>query len=100
MPAANRVLIVRDDMEVAPKGATEVFPLTFDWSRQLPGQTLLSSTWESLDGLPIVDAGFTDERTSVEISGGSEGVYYELRNTVTTDDGTFTASTFVAVNRP
>ena len=102
MTPATRTLIVRpDDTDLqVEKGATEAWWLELDWSRQLPGDTLSSSTWESLDNLPVGTPAFTDDRSSTMISGGNFGDCYRLKNTVVTVAGeTFTRQVRVDVTR-
>lgn len=105
MTPSNRTIIVRGDdtpLRVA-KGASEVWTLHLDWSRQLPADTVTTSTWtQPAGGLTLGTSAIssTGKRTSVVVSGGDAGSYATLTDTVTTSAGeTLSASLIVEVDR-
>lgn len=75
-----------------PKDPLEQPTCTLDWSGDLaPGDTVAASTWAIIttDGaLAIVASNaFTATATQVKTSGGTSGINYELRNSITTASG-------------
>lgn len=63
---------------------------TFDWATWLDADTLSASTWtiDVTDGeLSIVTTHTNLTTSTVQLSGGTEGQEYHIRNTITTTGG-------------
>lgn len=58
-----------------------------DWLSSTPGDTIASSSWVADPALTLSNLEHGDAATSVWVTGGSPGEWYELENTVTTSSG-------------
>jgi hypothetical protein len=71
------------------KDPDAVLDYGFDWSLWLgSGEVITASSWTS-DGSGLVHgvAEFSDETTTIWLSGGTDGATYLLTNSITTSDG-------------
>lgn len=86
---------------VDPKDPDEIKLYTMDWTDGLnSGATVSASTWTAETGLTVVTSGIVTGslKTSVKLSGGTDGQDYVVTNQVTTSDGeTLERSGIVAV---
>jgi hypothetical protein len=57
---------------------------TINWSRLLSGDTIVTSTWDVPTGIVAVNSVFSENATSVMLSGGTAGQSYEITNRITT----------------
>ena len=77
------------DLLLAPtrqKDPSSAQDFTLNWAIELNGQTISTSTWAT-DGLTGTNASNTDTSATIRLAGGSEGAYYEVRNTIVTSGG-------------
>lgn len=70
-------------MPTRQKDPSSVQNLTLNWARELAGETISTSTWTT-DGLTSAATSNTDSTATIRLSGGTEGVSYEVQNTITT----------------
>jgi hypothetical protein len=73
-----------------PKTTTEVKDYGLDWTKELAGDVILSSTWESPVGLTVGETSFSNypgKQTVIWLSGGTSGQKYTFTNTITTQGG-------------
>ena len=79
----------------ATKSSTAILDYAFDWSSVIAsGESITGSTWAvSSTDLTKVSDSTSGTTTTACISGGKNGYYYELKNTITTDQ----SRTFVRV---
>ena len=69
------------------KDPDEVLDFTFDWTNQLAsGATISTSTWSPETGITAADQGVSGLKTTVRLSGGSDGTDYIVTNRIT-DNG-------------
>lgn len=70
------------------KDPTSVQSFSIDWSPWLGVDTIASSSWEASDpGITIDHDDKTNTSTTVWLTGGTAGQYYDLHNTVLTAGG-------------
>lgn len=71
------------------KDPNEVLDYQLNWARRLAeGDAIASSTWIVDEGDVVVDSDdFTDEKTTVWLSGGAVDTRCKLTNRVTTEGG-------------
>lgn len=70
------------------KDPDDILDYSIDWTRELDGDTISTSVW-------VVPSGLTDQNTSsasstkttVWLSGGTDGTSYNVRNRITTAAG-------------
>lgn len=60
---------------------------TFNYTRFLAGRIITASEWVVPPDLILEQHGFTTVRTTVQVSGGTEGEEYECVNHVVFNDG-------------
>lgn len=79
----------------ATKSAAGILDYAFDWSSVIAsGESITSSTWAvSTSALTVVSDSTSGTTTTAFISGGKDGYYYELKNTIGTDQ----SRTFVRI---
>lgn len=67
------------------KRADERLDVAFDWSREIPGETIASSSWEVGDGLtqPYASS-VTGLQTKCWLAGGTAGQVVRVINRITT----------------
>lgn len=83
------------NQDVEPKQPEESKYYSGDWRRKLaafPGVTITQSVWAAIGGDGALTIGSqaidgTGTQTSALFSGGTAGVVYTIRNTVTLSDG-------------
>jgi hypothetical protein len=71
---------------------------TLNWAQELNGQTISTSTWAT-DGLTGSNTSNTDTSATIRLAGGTEGAYYEVRNTIITSGGQTLAKQMVVAIR-
>lgn len=73
----------------ANKTAAEVSDYSIDWTDNLDGDTIATSTWTVPSGITQNSASVNEAGTVVTIwlSGGTAGQSYEIRNVIVTEDG-------------
>lgn len=73
----------------AIKDPDDIKDYEIDWTLRMPSDTIVSSAWFLADGVGLViDSNtFTDTVTKVWLSGGTDGITYQLRNRVVTAGG-------------
>lgn len=59
----------------------------FIWAPWLGSDTITASTWASDNGITINSSSFTTTTTTVWLSGGTEGLVYNIVNHITTAGG-------------
>lgn len=70
------------------KDPDAVLDYQVDWSAWLPEfDVIAASTWSADPGIVIDNSSFTDEKTTVWLSGGTENALYNVTNHITTADG-------------
>lgn len=69
------------------KDPDSVVDYSIDWTALLMGDTISTSTWTVPSGITKGTDTFTDETSTVFISGGTTNTAYSINNTVTTADG-------------
>jgi hypothetical protein len=67
-----------------------------DWSEYLGSDTIATSTWTVPSGITKQSSSFTTTKVTIWLSGGTDGAYYELVDTITTAAGV-TADIHVSV---
>lgn len=73
---------------VFEKDPDAVLDYSFDWEDWLcEGDTITASTWATPAGITEDSDSFTDDTTTVWLSGGTVGESYDLVNHVTTNEG-------------
>lgn len=61
---------------------------TIDYASWLAtGETITASSWAAPAGVTVDSESFTDDDTTVVLSGGTVGERYEIENTITTSTG-------------
>jgi hypothetical protein len=80
---------------VATKSAGEVKDFSINWTPDLGTDTISSSTFAiSLPGPSITQSTNTTTQTTVWISGGVPGTFYQVTNTIVTAGGRTLTKTF------
>lgn len=69
------------------KDPSDVLNYSFDWSRWLIGDTIVSFTPTATAGLIINSQSFTPTQTTVILSGGTAGLPYTVTHEITTAAG-------------
>lgn len=68
------------------KASTSTLDYTMDWSAWLTGsEVIASSEWTYPDGITIDSDSFTNTTAVANISGGTDGEVYLIKNKITTD---------------
>lgn len=69
-----------------------------DWSKELvTGETVLTSSWTAPDGLTVIATASAAVSTTVWLTGGTPGTWYDVVNTITTSAGRTYVGT-IAIN--
>jgi len=73
----------------ATKSAAAILDYGFNWSSVIASaESISSSSWTvSSSDLTVVSSNTSGTTTSAFISGGKDGYFYELTNTIATDQG-------------
>jgi hypothetical protein len=80
------------------KDPDEVVDLSFDWTKELDGDTISTSTWPAVVGITQATPSKDDMTTTTWVSAGSAGTDYRIVNRVVTAGGrTLEGSITVAV---
>lgn len=66
------------------KAPDEVLQFTIDWTNQLGGSTIDTSTYSVESGITNDSDTKTSTTTTITISGGTAGETYEIENQITT----------------
>jgi frataxin-like iron-binding protein CyaY len=69
------------------KDPNEVLDYAIDWSQRLAGDIIDTSTFTVPSGIVINSQSKTNTMTTVWLSGGSEGVTYDILNRIITNGG-------------
>lgn len=69
------------------KDADEVLDFSIDWSQWLGSDTIVSSTWTVPSGLTKDSTTNDTTSATVVVSGGTDGVTYNLVNRIITANG-------------
>ena len=70
------------------KDGDERLDYVIDWSADLNGETVSSTSWASAPtGLTHVSSTFTSTTTTVVLSAGTDGIEYRVENTMTDSAG-------------
>jgi hypothetical protein len=64
-----------------------VLDYTIDWSQELAGDSILTSTWTAPVGIVIDHTEVTASTATVWLTGGTVGSEYEVKNHITTNGG-------------
>ena len=69
------------------KDPQSTLDFSVDWSDWLStNESIVSSTWDSIDGMTIQTSAYAGTFATVWVSGGTAGTTYRLTNTITTDN--------------
>lgn len=79
------------------KSPASIFDYTIDWTDELGGDTIVTSTWAVDNGLTQDSESETTTTTTIFVSGGVAGTVYQLTNTITSASRTYEQSIFVNV---
>jgi len=71
-----------DTVQKDPKGVRD---FTVNWVPRLEGETIATSRWAG--DLTVVTSSNTNNQATVRVSGGIDGLTYEMTNTVETSGG-------------
>lgn len=84
-----RLFIVQrgDARYQSSKGRDEVATFTFDWSRLIPGDVIVASTWSMFGGVVGMASTISGLRSSVIVAGGNPLRGARIRNEITTAAG-------------
>jgi hypothetical protein len=70
------------------KDPSDILDYAFDWSQWLGlGETIATSTWLPSPGIIVNSTNNTSTVTTVWLSGGTAGIPYTVKNTMTTNQG-------------
>jgi hypothetical protein len=69
------------------KDPNEVLDYAIDWSQRLAGDIIDTSTFTVPTGIVMNSQSKTNTMTTVWLSGGSEGVTYDILNRIVTNGG-------------
>jgi hypothetical protein len=69
------------------KDPNEVLDYAIDWSQRLAGDIIDTSTFTVPTGIVMNSQSKTNTMTTVWLSGGSEGVSYDILNRIVTNGG-------------
>jgi hypothetical protein len=70
-----------------PKDPQEVLDYVVDWTKPLAGDVITGSTWTVPDGIIKDSESFDDSKTTIWLSGGTDGQNYPLINQIATAGG-------------
>lgn len=73
-----------------PKDTDEVKDYGLDWTKELAGDVILSSSWDSPSGITIGETSFSNYPKNLAViwlSGGTSGQKYTFTNTIVTQGG-------------
>lgn len=70
-----------------PKDPNEVLDYQIDWQPRLVDDPISSSSWVVPSDLIITAQAFTEWKTTVWLSGGTEGATYDVLNQIVTAGG-------------
>lgn len=91
---------VTKSADLEPKDPAGTADYSVDWAKELGADVITGSTWTVPAGLTRVSDSLSATATTVWLSGGTDGVAYDLTNTVTTAGGrTFSVTFTVAVKK-
>ena len=79
------------------KSPASIFDYTIDWTDELGGDTIVTSTWAVDTGLTQDSESETTTSTTIFVSGGVAGTVYQLTNTIASASRTYEQSIFVNV---
>jgi hypothetical protein len=69
------------------KDPDEVLDYAIDWSQRLAGDIIVTSTFTVPTGIVMNSQSKTNTMTTIWLSGGSEGVSYDILNRIVTNGG-------------
>jgi hypothetical protein len=69
----------------SPKDPDEVLDYGIDWSQRLAGDIIDTSTFTVPSGIVMNSQSHTNTTTTIWLSGGSEGVSYDILNRIVTN---------------
>jgi hypothetical protein len=69
------------------KDPNEVLDYAIDWSQRLAGDIISTSTFTVPTGIVMNSQSKTNTMTTIWLSGGSEGVTYDILNRIITNGG-------------
>lgn len=83
------------------KDPNDVRDYTFNWVDELEGDTISTSTWFVPSGITRDSDSKTNTATAIWLSGGTDGVNYEITNRIVTAGGRTLdrTATFIVRNR-
>lgn len=73
--------------QVSPKDPAEVELFVFDWTDALAGDTIATSDWTVPAGITEDATADDDTTTRITLSGGTDGLAYEVSCSITTAGG-------------
>jgi hypothetical protein len=76
------------------KDPNAVLDYIIDWTDWLNGDTITDSAWIVPTGITKESENFTDEKTTIWISGGTAGTTYLVINRITTGSGRINDQSF------
>lgn len=71
--------------EVFQKDPSAQLDYLINWEAWLNGDTIVNSSWIVPSGINLVDQSFTDQNTTIWLSGGTLGRRYKITNRITTN---------------
>lgn len=69
------------------QGPLDVLDYTFDWTDELDGDTIQTSTFSATAGITLASPSNTTTTTKVWVSGGTTGSTYTITNKIVTAGG-------------
>jgi hypothetical protein len=83
----NYTVAAAESVFLIYKVAAEELILTLDWSAVLGAETITVSAWAADAGIVTAGGANTNTTATIEITGGTVGTTYKVRNTATTSGG-------------
>lgn len=88
---------VTKSADLEPKDPAGTVDYSVDWAKEIGADVITASTWTVPAGLTKVSDSYAATATTVWLSGGTDGVAYDLTNTVTLASGRIFSVTFTVI---